>query len=410
MRLLTDELDQLLGKVTRGDTGVPGVVAMVTNASETLYAGAAGHRESGASPMTSDTVFALYSATKAITVTVALQLLETGELQLSAPVREYVPEFATLQVLEGFDRSGQPVLRAPASEATVLQLLTHTSGLGYEFFSDDYARLVRDCGYPRISEASHASLMTPLLFDPGTRWLYGINTDWLGRVIEEITGERLGEVFARRVFGPLGMTDTAFDVEDRLAGRLASIHARESDGSCRPLGARPRRTELHMGGHGLYGTVPDYLRFIRMWLNAGRGEHGQVLRPETVELATRNHLADGVQVTRLPSSVPFLTNDLELFPGLPKSWSLAFMVNEETAPTGRPIHSQGWAGLANLYYWIDRRHGIGGFWATQVLPFVDQVSLGGYLELEKTVYARLRRERTHERDNGSSPPRRMSAG
>jgi methyl acetate hydrolase len=144
-----------------------------------------------------------------------------------------------------------------------------------------------------------------------------------------------------------------------------------------------------MGGHGLYGTVGDYMRFIRMWLNDGRGEHGQVLKPETVRMAERNHLGQ-LKVTMLPGVIPSLSNDADFFPGLSKSWSLPFMVNDEEAPTGRPAGSLGWAGLANLFYWIDRKNGLGGFWATQILPFGDAASFTGYMNLETGVYADLK--------------------
>ena len=146
-----------------------------------------------------------------------------------------------------------------------------------------------------------------------------------------------------------------------------------------------------MGGHGLYATVGDYCRFIRMWLNDGDGEHGRVLKPETVRMAEKNGLGDK-KVKLLPGVIPALSNDAEFFPGLSKSWALTFMINDEEAPTGRPAGALGWAGLANLFYWIDRQNGFGGFWATQVLPFADPVSFGGYMDFETAVYGSLRQE------------------
>jgi methyl acetate hydrolase len=144
-----------------------------------------------------------------------------------------------------------------------------------------------------------------------------------------------------------------------------------------------------MGGHGLWSTVPDYLRFLRMWLNDGATESGeQVLRPETVELALTSQLGEH-KVKMLPGVIPTLSNDAEFFPGLEKSWSYTFMVNDEDAPTGRPAGSVAWAGLANLYYWIDRRNDVAGYWATQIFPFADGPSVGGYLDLETATYRAL---------------------
>ena len=234
-------------------------------------------------------------------------------------------------------------------------------------------------------------LRTPLLFDPGTRWEYGSNLDWVGQVVEGITGKRLGDVFDTEIFGPLGMDSMTFALDDSRRQRLAEVHARGEDGSLTPIGLElPSPPEVDMGGHGLYGTVGDYLKFIRMWLNDGAAPNGQVLRPETVEDALRRHLADHLSVTALPGVIRSLSNDAEFFPGIEKSWSLPFMRNEQEAPTGRPAGAQGWAGLANLFYWIDRENGLGGFWATQILPFGDSTSFVGYLGFEQACYDALR--------------------
>jgi methyl acetate hydrolase len=125
-----------------------------------------------------------------------------------------------------------------------------------------------------------------------------------------------------------------------------------------------------------------------MWLNDGMGEEGRVLRPETVRMAEQNQLGE-LKIKMLPGVAAALTNDAEFFPGLSKSWALSFMVNDEAAPTGRPAGALGWAGLANLYYWIDRKTGVGGFWATQIFPFADATSFGGYMDFETAVYRSL---------------------
>jgi methyl acetate hydrolase len=387
--------DAILEGVVTSNPRVPGVVAMVTDRERNIYEGAAGVRRLDRDqPMTTNDAFALFSTTKAITATAALQLIEEGRLDLDAPASKYVPDIGRLQVIEGFDANGEPRLRAPKREVTTKHLLTHTGGFGYDFFNKTYAQLAEKKGQPSVITASKAALMTPMLFDPGDKWEYGSNLDWVGQVIEGITGQRLGEVLQTRIFDPLGMRDTTFALNDGLRARLAGMHARNADGSLAPMDFElPSAPEVHMGGHGLYGTVGDYMRFIRMWLNDGRGEHGQVLKPETVRMAERNHLGPN-KVTMLPGVIPSLSNDAEFFPGQSKSWSLAFMVNDEDAPTGRPAGALGWAGLANLFYWIDRKNGIGGFWATQILPFGDPASFVGYMNLETAMYAHLKEAAT----------------
>jgi methyl acetate hydrolase len=385
---LTRAADAILDRVVTSRPRVPGVVAMVTDRRGNIYEGAAGKRVLGQdADMTTDSVFAIFSTTKAITGTAVLQLAEEGKLDLDAPAKSYAPDIGKLQVLEGFDADGKPKLRPPKRDVTTRMLMLHTGGLAYDFFNEKYHRLAQEHGQPTVVTASKASLMTPLLFDPGDEWEYGSNIDWCGQVVEGITGKRLGEVLQERIFGPLGMTSTAFAITPSMRQRLARIHQREADGSLTPLTdfELPQEPEVHMGGHGLYGTVGDYCRFIRMYLNDGMGENGRVLKAETVRMAEQNGLGDK-KIRMLPGVIKSLTNDAEFFPGLPKSWSLTFMVNDVDAPTGRPAGALGWAGLANLFYWIDRRNGLGGYWATQILPFGDPVSFNGYMDFETAVY------------------------
>ena len=391
MTNLKSSLDAILNRVATSNPRVPGAVAMVTDRRGNIYEGASGKRVLGQdADMTTDSVFAIFSTTKAITGTAILQCVEEGKLDLDAPAKNYAPEIGKLQVIDGFDAAGKPKLRAPKRDVTTRMLMLHTAGFGYDFFNETYQRLADEQGQPSVITASKAAINTPLLFDPGDKWEYGSNIDWCGQVVEGVRGKRLGEVMQERIFTPLGMSDTAFTMTPSMRQRLTRIHQREADGGLKPhldLGL-PQDPEVHMGGHGLYGTVGDYMRFIRMYLNDGAGEHGRVLKPETVRMAETNGL-DEKKIKVLPGVIKWLSNDAEFFPGLSKSWSLTFMVNDEKAPTGRPAGAIGWAGLANLFYWIDRQNGIGGFWGSQILPFGDPVSFGGYMDFETAVYQSL---------------------
>lgn len=386
---LKTALDAVLRQTVETSPHVPGVVAMVTDRQANLYEGAAGVRRLGApAPMTVDSTFAIFSTTKAITATAALQLVERDLLDLDAPAQKYAPAIGKLQVIDGFDATGNVKLRPPRSQVTTRQLLTHSGGFGYDFFNENYKRLAEAGKQPSVITATRAALETPLLFDPGERWEYGTNIDWVGQVVEGITGQRLGEVMRQRILEPLGMRDTTFEIDDRIRARLAGMHARHPDGKLEAMDFElPAQPEVHFGGHGLYGTVGDYMKFIRMWLNDGNSPGGRVLKAETVEMACRRHLDPKLKVTMLPGVIKTLSNDAEFFPGQRKSWSLPFMINEEPAPTGRPAGAQGWAGLANLFYWIDRQNGLGGYWATQILPFGDPGSFVGYMNFETATYA-----------------------
>lgn len=387
----TAAADAILDGVVTSNPRVPGVVAMVTDRHRNIYEGAAGKRRlDQPADMTTDSVFAIFSTTKAITGTAILQLVEEGKIDLDAPAKTYAPDIGKLQVIEGFDDKGEPVLRAPRRDITTRMLMVHSAGLGYDFINHTYNRLAQEKGQPSVITASKASLMTPLLFDPGERWEYGTNMDWCGQIVEAIAGKRLGEVFKTRIFEPLGIQDTTFELTDAMRRKLAGIHARNADGSLTPMDFElPANPEIHMGGHGLYGTIGDYMRFIRMWLNDGAGEHGRVLKAETVRMAEKNHLGNN-KVTAITGVITSLANDAEFFPGQSKSWALSFMINDEQAPTGRPAGALGWAGLANLFYWIDRQNGFGGYWATQILPFGDPTSFIGYINFETAFYESLR--------------------
>lgn len=386
---LTKSFDSVLNGVVDGNPRVPGVVAMVTDRKGNIYEGAAGVRDLSTNvPMTTDSVFAIFSTTKAITGTCVLQCVEEGLLDLDAPAKNYAPALGKLQVLDGFDNSGNPITRAPKRDVTTRMLMLHTAGFGYDFFNAQYNRLAEDHGQPSVITASRGSIETPLLFDPGDQWEYGTNIDWAGQVVEGVRGKRLGEVMKDHVFDPLGMSDIGFVMNPSMASRRATIHLRGQDGSLDPQTdlVLTQEPEVDMGGHGLYSTVGEYMKFIRMWLNDGDGANGRVLKRETVAMAVKNGLKDHQKVVALPGVIPWLSNEAEFFPGLKKSWSFTFMVNDEQAPTGRPANSIGWAGLANLYYWIDQKNGIGGFWATQILPFADASSFGGYIDFESTAY------------------------
>ena len=376
---MQDKADAALARAVAD--GLPGVVAMATDRQGPIYAGAAGVRSlDDPEPMTLDTVLALRSLTKAVTATVCLQLVERGLLDLDAPAGTYLPEIDELPVIDGFDAKGAPVLRPPRTRITTRHLLLHTAGFGYDFFNPTYRRLTDDHGFPSIRTETRASLRTPLLHDPGTAWEYGVNFEWAGLVAEAIAGRTLGALMREGVFAPLSMTDTTLDPGPE---RRAHIHQRGRDGRLTVLPHHAPDREIEMGGGGLYGTVPDYLAFLRMWLNEGRGPDGPVLSPASVVLAARAKATPRA----LPSVKPAITNRAEFFPGLPKSWTLAFLRIEADAPTGRRAGSLSWAGLANLYYWIDPASGLAGLWATQLLPFADPAALAAAEAFERAIYA-----------------------
>jgi CubicO group peptidase (beta-lactamase class C family) len=383
---LTQTIDSLLSDaIASGD--VPGVAAIAADRSGVIYQGAFGRRIlGGAQPMTLDTVGWIASMTKPITSAGAMQLVEQGRLELDAPASTWVPELAAVQVLEGFDASGAPMTRPAKRPITLRHLLTHTAGYGYPVWSEDLKRYYETQNLPATSTCKNESLRVPLLFDPGNRWNYGINIEWVGKAIEAVSGQRLSAYLAQHLLEPLGMNDTAFKITPSMRARLAKLHERGADGTLTPIDFEiPQDPEFDMGGGGLYSSAPDYLKFVRMILARGELGGARVLAPETVDLMSRNHIGE-LSVTLLKTAMPARSNDAEFFPGVAKRWGLGFMINQERAPTGRSAGGLTWAGLSNAYFWIDPVKGVGGVYLTQVFPFADHKSLGLFLAFETAVY------------------------
>ena len=382
-------MDQVLGAaVTAGK--VPGVVAAAANRDGIFYQGAFGKRRlSEDTAMTNDTVFRIFSMTKAIATTAAVQLIERGDLALDTPVEEIIPDWKHKVVLEGFD-GDTPITRAPKTKATIRHLATHTSGLAYEIWNPDIAKYLEVTGVQSIIGCARDGLNYPLVSDPGTRWEYGIGIDWLGRVVEEVSGQSLRDFCKENIFDPLGMTDTDFHANDEQRGRLASVHQRGENGVLEAidLDLPPPQPEIYCGGHGLFSTAHDYLQYLQALLKDGSHNGVRILKPETVALMTQNHIGD-LTVGMMHTAIPPLSNDAEFFPGMPKKHNLGFVTNMEREAGMRHTGSHCWAGLANTYYWWDPSAGIAGVILHQILPFVDIEAIPLFRDYEKAVYASI---------------------
>jgi len=384
---MKQRLDDLLAAGVKNGH-VPGVVAALADKNGLTYIGSAGERTIGTGDvMTTDTVGAIASMTKAITGAAVMQLVEQGRLDLDAPAETYFAELATPQVLEGFDAEGQPILRDARSQVTLRNLLTHTSGYAYDFTDPNLDKWFEVTDAPRMSTGRVASLNTPLMFDPGTRWHYGIGIDWAGIILERVTKSKLGDYFAEHLLEPLGMVDTGFTCAPNMLERKAAPHRRTPDSSFMsfqmPLA---ENSEFESGGGGLFSTMGDYTRFMRMILNDGEFEGARVLGAETVAQMAKNNMGD-IRVTEIKSANPAFFSDADFYPGVPKSWGLTFLINEEPLPNGCPAGALTWAGAFNSYFWIDKTTGIAGCYLSQVLPFFDAGASGLFFDFQNAVYA-----------------------
>ncbi len=383
------QIDQVLRQKTDA-AEIPGVVAMAATGNEVIYQGAFGKRDlSKGDPMTADSVFWIASMTKAITTAGAMQLVEQGKLSLDEPIGKVLPDLASPQVLEGFDADGSPKLRPAKKPITLRQLMTHTAGFCYNMWNGDMATYLEKAGIPAITSCQNAALKTPIATDPGTRWEYGTNIDFVGKAVEAVSGKRLDTYLRDHMFAPLGMSDTAFKIGESQRKRLVGMHARGEDGSLASIPFElEQEPEFHMGGGGLYSTAGDYIKFCQMILNKGRGNGNQVLKPETIAMMGQNHIGE-LNVTRMTSVAPMYTNDVDLYPDMVKKWGLSFLINTAKTPEGRSPGSLAWAGLANTYFWIDPSRDVAGVILMQVLPFADKNCLEAFAGFERGVYAGL---------------------
>jgi CubicO group peptidase (beta-lactamase class C family) len=377
---MTTEIDRILRQsVVRGDLAAAAAAVVTPRGT---WTGAAGQVVAGA-PMTPETVVWIASMTKAITAVAALQLVEQARIDLDAPCGQWVPFLGQVPVLDGFADDGSPLLRPAVRPVTLRHLLTHTSGFGYEFADALLARYMAEQG-----RMGRAAWEQPLLFEPGERWAYGIGVDWVGRLVEAVSGERLDHYLAKAVLVPLAMHDTGFRVNGAGPPLMADVYQRTPDGlvaSPFEMSSDPR---FISGGAGLYSTVADYLRFVRMILGQGQLDGARVLTPESVRLMAADQLGD-LSVTGWRTARPAYSNDVDVLPGMRQGWGLSSLINPETTPEGRSPGSMFWGGLANTYYWVDPTRQVGGVFATQVLPFFDGPALDTFRAVERLTYESL---------------------
>lgn len=381
---MSADIDVILeGAVAAG--AVPGVVAMAGSTDGIVYEGAAGLRSADASdPITPDTMVRIASMTKTVTAVAALQLYEQGSLDLDAAVESYRPEFASLPVLDGFD-GNTPRLRPPAVQATVRHLITHTSGLGYWIWDKDIDRYEQVTGTPNVLAGTVDAFKAPLLFDPGERYEYGISYDWLGRVIEAASGQPLDVYFIEHIFGPLGMTSTTARTTAEQRANLTPVHVRREGGWQVTDIDWAQQPEFWAGGHFLYSTPRDYLKFQRMLLGAGAVDGTRILSQESVAAAFHNQIGALEFPAQMSTAHPELSADVNLGPGF--KWGYGLLLNTVSLPGMRAEGSGSWAGLLNTHFWVDPAHGITGAIYSQLLPFLDPAAFEMYVNFEVALYA-----------------------
>jgi methyl acetate hydrolase len=352
---------------------VPMVVAMVADAGGIVYEHATGASK--------DAIFAIASMTKPVTSVAVMQLVEAGRVKLDEHASAYLAELRDVRVLDGGSQ------RPPKTPITVRHLLTHTAGFGYEFMNRELFDLVSKKAIPSSMQGGDAFLKAPLLFDPGARWEYGISTDWLGKLVERVSGQSLEVYFREKIFRPLGMPDSFFVVPADKQSRVVPQFQRMEDGSLAQQPRPPQKNDgFFSGGGGLYSTAPDYLRFVRALMAGGQLEQSRILSPESVTTMGKNHIGD-LTIRRLPSLIPQLATDGGALPGALDKFGLGFALNSGTAGTARGANTMAWAGIFNTFFWIDREKQVVAVLMSQMLPGLDPGPLKLLEDFDRAVYA-----------------------
>jgi CubicO group peptidase (beta-lactamase class C family) len=308
-------------------------------------------------PMAKDTILRFYSMSKPITSVAVMMLYEEGKIKLDDPVSKYAPQFKGLKV---YAESGNQDATRPV---TVRDLLRHTSGLTYGIFGNTAVdKMYRERNVldreSSLEDMAGKLSEIPLLYQPGTRWHYGVSTDMLGYLVERVSGRPLDEFFKKKIFRPLGMKDTAFHVPPRKAGRFAACYRPKLTGGLAVMDDPAKSSYLQKpamlsGGGGLVSTAPDYLRFCQMLLNKGQLDGKRLLRAETVQMMTRNQLPDGVSR------------------GDSGGFGLGFSVRTEDGKL--PKGEYGWGGAASTHFWISPRDDLIVIALSQRMPYSGQL-------------------------------------
>lgn len=386
--------DQILQKYTSLKQLPLALGFIVTKKDGLVYSNGFGNRDwdNKSASATKDTVVAFHSTSKAITTTALVQLIESGKIDsIDDPVEKYFPEIKEIKLLEGFEADGTPVLVEPKMKATLGHLVTHTAGFAYTFDSFRARDYFNATGKGSVLDANWKDYTAPFIHEPGTNWRYGSNIDWVGRVVEAVSGQDLDTYCKEHIFRPIGASSLTFSRYKEQYDNLAEVHVRNGDGDFKTLkGLHPEELSFFPGGHGVWGVLEDYLKFLEIFLHEGKcpSTGAQILKPESIEKYSFQDLVPaGVSVGPWELSQPAYSEVCNFAQyGLAQGWTASFHKTDDELPTGRSAGSYNWAGLANLYYWIDPKKGITAMFATQLFPFCDPIALKAFEEFETAVY------------------------
>lgn len=410
----TQKLQAIIDNAVKNPQDIPGTAVAIANKNgEVLFSYAAGQigSETPNEPITTDSIFWIASCTKITGTIVALQAVDKGLLSLDSPddVDKYCPELANIPILQSVSETEGVKLVPKTKRITLRMLLAHTAGFGYSFFNHNLKAYTKLFGIDDLSGNAN-SVSTPLSFEPGTSWEYGVGIDWACILVSRAEGVSLNNLITQNILKPAGITDTSMRPTEDMKSRLVHMNYRDPSGKLVEQNHLMTATlsndpvvaaqSIESAGAGIFSKPTEYIKLLAILLNKGvAGQTGaRILSEASVQEMFTNQLPDWPDFARagIPAAEPTLTNPLpELFPqpgNPPQGWGLSWFLNiHEAEATGRSAGSGFWCGLANLFYWVDPTKGITGMICSQILPFGDLkvMTLAG--QVEATVYADLKR-------------------
>jgi CubicO group peptidase (beta-lactamase class C family) len=338
-----------------------GVVTLLSRHGKVVEFRAYGKKDltSGA-PMTTDTIFRAFSMTKVVTGVAMMVLYEEGKWHPADPISKYIPEFAHLKVFKGVDANGKMILEDPVHPPTMHELMTHTAGFTYGLFGDGPVdKMYQAQGVMQsksLQEMINKLGNIPLLYQPGTRWVYSASMDIQGYIVEKLSGQSLPDFMHEYIFAPLGMNDTGFFVPQNKRNRFATLYGENDKGELVPspapsgagLGDYTAQPTMPSGGGGIITTAQDYMRFAQMLLNLGELDGVRILAPSTVQLMTSNHLAPNLMTGE------FSIGPETIRPGMGWGYDCAVFTDPAQADEIVGKGTFFWLGAADTWFWVDQ--------------------------------------------------------
>ena len=369
---------------------IPCLSVIITNKDKNIFEQYHGHTH--LKKMTSfneNSIVRIASMTKPITSLCIFQLIEKNLISLETNLEDIDRRFADVKIIEIVDNNVQ--YKKPKSKIKIKHLLTHTSGYGYQFLNSEIKYLVDNQLLQDLKDDGGDFLDAPILFEPGTRWNYGIGIDLLGHVIEKLSNQKLNDYMKENLFDKIGMKNTTFHLEENKFENLAYVYDYIDNKLMLNKDITFYQEEkinrlFHAGGGGLFSNAQDYAKFMRIFLS----EKNDILSQESINMMKTNQIGD-LEVKRMPSVDQEFSASLDYDDNIEKKFGYGFMINKNKTLEGRPIGSIFWTGIFNSFFWIDFENKIGCAIFMQMLPYMNEVSLRAYSEIEKSIYENIQK-------------------